>query len=133
MIVVLLATESRPGGGLVNAAPPRVPWAREERAMKAQGTVKGILVEGGDGQEYLLGFRPGSPGPTPTLSRRRADGQFEPVEDVQEASRLIVKQVGISGPHLIGPGWGPHFFLWSAFTEALKALPTVPSWPTWRP
>ena len=26
--------------------------------MKAQGTVKGILVEGGDGQEYLLGFRP---------------------------------------------------------------------------
>ena len=46
--------------------------------MKAQGTVKGILVEGGDGQEYLLGFRPGSPGPTPTLSRRRADGRFEP-------------------------------------------------------
>ena len=44
-----------------------------------------------------------------------------------------VKQVGISGPHLIGPGWGPHFFLWSAFKEALKALPTVPSWPTWRP
>jgi hypothetical protein len=133
MIVVLLATESRPGGGLVNDAPPRVPWAREERAMKAQGTVKGILVEGGDGQEYLLGFRPGSPGPTPTLSRRRADGRFEPVEDVQEASRLIVKQVGISGPHLIGPGWGPNFFLWSAFKEALKALPTVPSWPTWRP
>ena len=66
--------------------------------MKAQGTVKGILVE-----------------------------------DVQEASRLIVKQVGISGPHLIGPGWGPNFFLWAAFTEALKALPTVPSWSTWRP
>lgn len=101
--------------------------------MKAQGTVKGILVEGGDGQEYLLGFRPGSPGPTPTLSRRRADGRFEPVEDVQEASRLIVKQVGISGPHLIGPGWGPNFFLWTAFKEAMKALPTVPSWPTWRP
>ena len=39
--------------------------------MKAQGTVKGILVEGGD-------------------------GRFEPV-------------------------------------EALKALPTVPRWPTWRP
>ena len=65
--------------------------------MKAQGTVKGILVEGGDGREYLLGFRPGQPAPTPILSRRGADGRFEPVEDVQEASRLAVKQLGISG------------------------------------
>ena len=101
--------------------------------MKAQGTVKGILVEGGDGHEYLLGFRPGQPVPTPTLSRRRADGRFEPVEDVQEASRLAVKQLGISGPHLIGPGWGRHLFLWTAFKEALKALPVAPTWPTWRP
>ena len=35
--------------------------------MKAQGTVKGILVEGGDGQEYLLGFRPGSRDDAPML------------------------------------------------------------------
>jgi hypothetical protein len=101
--------------------------------MKAQGTVRGILVEGRDGHEYLLGFRPGQAGPTPTLSRRGADGRFEPVEDVQEASRLAVKQLGISGPHLIGPGWGNHLFLWTAFKEALKALPVVPAWPTWRP
>ncbi len=101
--------------------------------MKAQGTVRGILVEGGDGHEYLLGFEPGRPTPTPTLSRRRADGRFELLEDVQEASRLAVKQLGISGPHLIGPGWGKHFFLWTAFKEALKALPVVPAWPTWRP
>ena len=71
--------------------------------MKAQGTVRGILVEGRDGHEYLLGFRPGQAGPTPTLSRRGADGRFE------------------------------HFFLWTAFKEALKALPVVPTWPTWRP
>ncbi len=63
----------------------------------------------------------------------KGNGRFEPVEDVQEASRLAVKQLGISGPHLIGPGWGPHFFLWTAFKEALKALPVVPTWPTWRP
>lgn len=101
--------------------------------MKAQGTVRGILVEGGDGREYLLGFRPGQPTPTPTLSRRGTDGRFEPVEDLQEASRLVVRQLGISGPHLIGPGWGKHLFLWTAFKEALKALPVVPTWPTWRP
>ena len=57
--------------------------------MKAQGTVKGILVEGNDGHEYLLGFSRTQPIPTPTL------------------------------------------FLWTAFKEALKAFPPVPSWPTW--
>ena len=45
--------------------------------MKGQGTVKGILVTGDDGQEYLLGFEPTRPVPTPTLSRRTADGRFE--------------------------------------------------------
>ena len=79
--------------------------------MKAQGTVKGFLVEGSDGHEYLLGFQPTRSVPTPVLSRRRADGRFEPLEDIQEASR----------------------FLWTAFKEALKALPVAPSWPTWRP
>ena len=47
--------------------------------MKGQGTVKGILVAGGDGHEYLLGFRPGQPIPTPVLIRRQSDGRFEPV------------------------------------------------------
>jgi hypothetical protein len=39
--------------------------------MRAQGTVKGILFEGSDGHEYLLGFSPAQPTPTPILSRRR--------------------------------------------------------------
>lgn len=34
--------------------------------MKARGTVRGILVEGCDGHEYLLGFQPSQPVPTPT-------------------------------------------------------------------
>lgn len=100
--------------------------------MKGQGTVKGILVAGNDGQEYLLGFRPDQPIPTPVLSRRQSDGRFEPVEDVQEASRLAVRELGFGGG-LIGPGTGQHAFLWSAFKAALKALPVPPSWPTWQP
>lgn len=99
--------------------------------MKAQGTVRGILVEGSDGHEYLLGFSPTRPIPTPTLSRRQPDGSFKAVEDLQEASRLAARQLGL-GPTLIGPGWGRHLILWSAFKEALKALPAAPSWPTWR-
>ncbi|HEY7040663.1 MAG TPA: hypothetical protein VID28_17500 [Methylomirabilota bacterium] len=97
--------------------------------MKGQGTVKGILVAGHDGHEYLLGFTPGRPMPTPVLSRRGSDGRFEPVEDVQEASRLAVRELGFGGG-LIGPGTGQHAFLWSAFTAALKALPAPPTWPT---
>jgi hypothetical protein len=100
--------------------------------MRAPGRVKGILVEGSDGHEYLLGFAPSAPGPVPTLSRRRADGAFEPVEDVQEASRLARFQIGLTSSHLIGPGWGRHLFLWMAFKEALKKLPAVPSWPSLR-
>jgi len=38
--------------------------------MKARGTVKGILIEGSDGAEYLLGFSRAQPAPTPILSRR---------------------------------------------------------------
>ena len=40
--------------------------------MKAQGTVKGILVEGSDGHEYLLGFSPTRPVPTPILCCSRS-------------------------------------------------------------
>jgi hypothetical protein len=104
----------------------------EGDAMKAQGTVKGILVVGDDGQEYLLGFEPTRPVPTPVLSRRGADGRFEAVADLMEASRLAARQLGL-GPQLIGPGMGRHSFLWNSFQQALKALPTAPSWPTWRP
>ena len=100
--------------------------------MKAQGTVKGILVEGSDGHEYLLGFRPTQPIPTPTLSRRQTDGSFKMLDDLHEASRLAAKQFGLA-PTLIGPGWGKHLILWTAFKEALRALPAAPSWPTWRP
>ena len=72
--------------------------------MKAQGTVKGILFEASDGAEYLLGFAGTRPVPTPILSRRQADGTFSLVEDVSEASKVATRQLGISGPHLIGPG-----------------------------
>ncbi|HZP37135.1 MAG TPA: hypothetical protein VFE48_11695 [Methylomirabilota bacterium] len=91
--------------------------------------MKGILVMGDDGREYLLGFEPTHPQPMPVLSRRAADGRFEPVTDVQEASRLAARHLGI-GPRLVGPGMGQHTFLWHAFEQALAALPQPPRWPT---
>ena len=97
--------------------------------MKAQGTVKGILVTGDDRQEYLLGFEPTRPVATPVLSRRTAEGRFEPVANLEEASRLAARQLGL-GPQLIGPGMGRHSFLWNAFQQALAALPQPPRWPT---
>ncbi|HYB71401.1 MAG TPA: hypothetical protein VEH80_12035 [Candidatus Bathyarchaeia archaeon] len=100
--------------------------------MKGQGSVMGILIEGNDGHEYLLGFRSGGPVPTPTLSRRQPDGTFLALDDVHEASRLAATQLGL-GPQLVGPGMGQHLFLWNAFREALRTLPAIPSWPTWRP
>ena len=100
--------------------------------MKGQGTVKGILVTGDDGQEYLLGFEPTRPVPTPTLGRRTADGRFEPVADPGEASRLAARHLGL-GAQLIGPGMGRSLFLWTAFKEALKTFPPIPTWPTWSP
>jgi len=93
--------------------------------MKAQGKVKGILIEGDDGQEYLLGFGPTERTGPPTLSR--------PFEDSADAAKVAVKQLGLSGPHVIGPGMGKDFFLWFAFQEALKAFPPIPAWPTWSP
>jgi hypothetical protein len=95
--------------------------------------VKGILVEGNDGHEYLLGFEPGTAGQTrpPTLSRRPAGGAFEPLESAREASKAVVARLGLRGPRLIGPGWGKEAFLWGAFQEALAASPPVPTWPPW--
>ncbi|PYN82206.1 MAG: hypothetical protein DMD96_06640 [Candidatus Rokuibacteriota bacterium] len=43
--------------------------------MKAQGRVRGILIEGGDGHEYLLGFGPTEQAKSPTSSRWRRDGK----------------------------------------------------------
>jgi hypothetical protein len=99
--------------------------------MNALGTVKGILFEASDGGEYLLGFSKTGSGPTPILSRRQADGTFSPVEDLREASKVARKELGISEAHLIGPGTGRSLFLWTAFKEALKTFPPVPTWPTW--
>jgi hypothetical protein len=101
--------------------------------MKAQGTVKGILIQGNDGAEYLLGFSVAGRAPAPILSRRQADGTFSAVEDVWEASKVATRQLGISDPPLIGPGMGQGLFLWTAFKEALKTFPPVPTWPTWSP
>ena len=41
-------------------------------------------------------------------------------------------QLGPRGAHVLGPGWGKELFLWGAFADALRALPDVPTWPTWR-
>jgi hypothetical protein len=95
--------------------------------MKAQGKVKGILIEGSDGHEYLLGFGPNN---APTFSRRQDDGAFELLTDIQTASRIAITQLGTT-PHLIGPGMGRELFLWAAYREALKAFPPIPTWPTW--
>ena len=99
--------------------------------MKAQGRVKGVLIEGSDGHEYLLGFSLTQQTKAPMLSRRQADGTFEPLQGIREASRVASAQLGITGSHLMGPGWGKDLFLWMAFEEALKAFPPVPTWPTW--
>lgn len=99
--------------------------------MKGRGTVRGILIEGSDGNEYLLGFESTGPTKSPTLSRRQADGAFVRLPDTQETSKLAVAQVGITDPHVIGPDWGKDVFLWIAFKEALKVFPPVPTWPTW--
>jgi hypothetical protein len=100
--------------------------------MVGKGTVRGILIEGGDGHEYLLGFAPGEASPTPVLSRRGPDGRFAPLADLMEASRIARRELGVSEPHVVGPGWGRHLFLWAAVKEALKRFPPVPAWPTWR-
>jgi len=96
--------------------------------------VKGILVEGRDGREYLLGFGREANGQLagpPTLSRRKSDGAFQLFEDLHEASRVAVSMLGPRGAHVIGPGWGKELFLWGAFAAAFKALPAPPTWPTW--
>jgi hypothetical protein len=92
--------------------------------------VRGILVEGSDGHEYLLGFGSTPRGRSPVLSRRQADGTFEPLADTADASRVAVAQLGITSPRLIGPGMGKDLFLWFAFQEALAAFPPIPAWPT---
>ena len=95
--------------------------------MTGQGKVKGILIEGNDGHEYLLGFGPAK---SPVFSRRLPDGTFEPLGDVRRASEIAIKQVGHTGG-LIGPGMGEYTWLWGAYRKALEILPPVPSWPTW--
>ena len=57
--------------------------------MKGQGKAKGILVEGTDGHEYLLGFGPDN---SSIFSRRQAGGTFAPLEDVWRASRIAIAQ-----------------------------------------
>ncbi|HTI55780.1 MAG TPA: hypothetical protein VMC04_16200 [Verrucomicrobiae bacterium] len=100
--------------------------------MKGRGKVKGILIEGDDGHEYLLGFGPPERPRSPIFSRRRADGTFEPLENTAETSRFVMKQIGHTGG-LIGPGMGKDFWLWGAFRAALEAFPPIPTWPTWSP
>jgi hypothetical protein len=95
--------------------------------------VKGVLIEGLDGQEYLLGFQrrsSGELGGPPTLSRREPDGSFHLFDDLREASRVATSRLGPREAHVIDPGWGQNLFLWSAYADALKALPALPKWPS---
>jgi hypothetical protein len=60
--------------------------------------VKGILVEGEDGQEYLIGFGPRARGKTngPSMKRRDSStGQFQPLELDNQASAAIREQLGV--------------------------------------
>ncbi|HSF03145.1 MAG TPA: hypothetical protein VLA62_09050 [Solirubrobacterales bacterium] len=67
------------------------------------------------------------------LSRRGQDGRFAPIEDLREASKVAVAQLGFRGPRLIQPGSGKALFLWAAYEQALESLPPRPTWPTWSP
>ena len=98
--------------------------------MKGRGKIKGILIEGDDGHEYLLGFGPAERPRSPIFSRRRADGTFEALANTAETSRFVTKQIGHTGG-LIGPGMGKDVWLWGAFRAALEAFPPIPTWPTW--
>ena len=86
--------------------------------MKGQGKEKGILIEGNDGHEYLLGFGPDN---SPIFSRRQTDGTFEPLEDVLRASKVAITQSGHTGG-LIGPGMGNYTWLWGAYRKALGSI-----------
>jgi len=62
--------------------------------------VKGILVEGKDGKEYLLGIGPRASGrqkERPTIWRDRG-GKWVPLEATREASVTIRDQLGVSAP-----------------------------------
>lgn len=96
--------------------------------MKGRGKVKGILIEGDDGHEYLLGFGPPEQPKSPIFSRRRADGTFEPLDDVVEASKLATRQIGHTGG-LVGPGMGKDFWLWSEPPRVFRRLRYVSSAP----
>ena len=99
--------------------------------MKGRGTVRGILIAGSDGHEYLLGFTRTGERASPILSRRQDDGTFAPLPDQMAASKIALTQLGLTGSPLIGPGMGKEFFLWTAVGEALKSFPPIPTWPTW--
>jgi hypothetical protein len=97
--------------------------------MKGRGNIKGILIQGDDGHEYLLGFGATEQPKSPIFSCRQADGTFEPLKDTVEASKLACEQIGYTGGP-IGPGMGKDSWLWGAFRAALEAFPSIPTWPT---
>jgi len=86
--------------------------------MKGQGKVKGILIEGNDGHEYLLGSgrttRRSSAATKPTARLSR-------LEDVLRASKVAITQIGHTGG-LIGPGMGNYTWLWGAYRKALGSI-----------
>ena len=83
--------------------------------------VKAILVEGKDGNEYLLGIGPRQSGQQeerPTIWRR-ADGNWVQLPETCEASMTIRDQLVLSGPPL-QPGFGHDEHVKWAVLESLS-------------
>jgi hypothetical protein len=67
--------------------------------------VLGVLVEGADGKQYLLGTAPRQNGrqtERPTISRRADDGTFISLELTREGSATIREKLGMQPPLMPG-------------------------------
>lgn len=86
--------------------------------------VKGILVEGSDGHEYLLGIGPrptGKQKERPTIWRL-TDGEFTPLEPTKEGSVTIREQLEMPVPrgwNRLPSGWSHDEYVKLAVLEAM--------------
>src|SRR5438045_1121229 len=85
--------------------------------------VLGVLVEGSDGKEYLLGTgarHNGRQAERPTISRREPDGQFISLELTREGSVTIREKLGFQPPLMPGLTHDEHVKY--AFLESVTRL-----------
>jgi hypothetical protein len=78
--------------------------------MENRMKVKGILVEGDDGQTYLLGMGPRSGGAQPTRPTiwRVSASQYEPLEETRTASTTIRENLGLQSQLTAGQNHDSH-------------------------